>query len=336
MCLYDIIIFGIMKPCHTKEVHMFIVTGATGHIGNTVVRHLLSNHLEVRVLIRKMDDALKDLPIDIQIGDVFDDAFLDAHISPNDIVIHSAGYIDLLNKDRLLSFRTNYLGTKKIVDTCIAKKVRLVYISSVDAISKSKKGIVSEPLKMTPKTMKYNYAISKALATEYVLEHMSKDLNAIILYPSAVIGINDFKPSAAGKEIRSVLKHNYVFALRGGYNFIDVRDVAEAIYQAAISNKKDHIILSGYDKTIKELYHSIERASNTHKIIIPIPTLLVRLAVIFIPKYSQMMISTIQENYHYDNEKMRTYLLPNLIPFEKTMADTIKWLTDHHPTKKSI
>jgi len=314
---------------------MFIVTGATGHIGNTVVRHLLAHHLEVRVLIRKMDDALKDLPIDIQIGDVFDDAFLAAHISTNDILIHSAGYIDLLNIDRLQSFRTNYLGTKKIVDVCIEKKVRLVYISSVDAITKNKKGFVSEPKKIHPKLMKSNYAISKALATEYVLDHMSKDLNGIILYPSAVIGINDFKPSAAGKEILSVLKHRYVFALRGGYNFIDVRDVAEAIYQAAISNKRDHIILSGYDKTIKELYHSIERASNTHKIIIPLPTLLVRIAVIFTPKYSQMMISTIQENYHYDNEKMRTYLLPSLIPFEKTMADTIKWLYEHYPTKKS-
>jgi len=95
---------------------MFIVTGATGHIGNTVVKHLLAHHLEVKVLIRKMDEALKDLPIDIHIGDVFDDVFLDAHISSDDIVIHSAGYIDLLNKDRLLSFRTNYWGTKKIVD----------------------------------------------------------------------------------------------------------------------------------------------------------------------------------------------------------------------------
>jgi dihydroflavonol-4-reductase len=309
---------------------MFIVTGATGHIGNTVVKHLLAHHLEVKVLIRKMDEALKDLPIDIHIGDVFDDVFLDAHISSDDIVIHSAGYIDLLNKDRLLSFRTNYWGTKKIVDICIEKKARLVYISSVDAITKSKKGFVSEPNKMNPKMMKSNYAISKALATEYVLDHMSNDLDAIILYPSAVIGTNDFKPSAAGKEILSVLKNRYVFALRGGYNFIDVRDVAEAIYQAAISKKRDHIILSGYDKTIKELYHSIERASNTHKIIIPLPTWLVRLAVIFTPKYSQMMISTIQENYHYDNEKMRKYLLPNLIPFEKTMADTVFWLTNHH------
>jgi len=315
---------------------MIIVTGATGHIGNTVVRNLLFHDLEVKVLIRKMDDALKDLPIEIQIGDVFDDDFLDAHITSGDILIHSVGYIDLLNKDRLKSFRVNYWGTKKIVDICIEKKVRLVYISSVDAITKRKKGFVSEPERIEPKVMKSNYAISKALATEYVLEKMSQGLNAIILYPSAVIGINDFKPSAAGREILSVLRHKYVFALRGGYNFIDVRDVAEAIYQAAITNKKDHIILSGYDKTIKELYHSIERASNTHKIIIPLPTLLVRLAVIFTPKYSQMMISTIQENYHYDNHKMRTYLLPSLIPFEKTMADTIKWLNKNNPSKKSI
>ncbi|MBU1142327.1 MAG: NmrA family NAD(P)-binding protein, partial [Firmicutes bacterium] len=91
---------------------MYIVTGATGHIGNNVVRYLVSLNHEVRVLVRKYDDSLKDLPIEIKIGDVFTQTFLDESINPGDIVIHCAGFIDLMNIEKYQSFRTNYLGTK--------------------------------------------------------------------------------------------------------------------------------------------------------------------------------------------------------------------------------
>jgi dihydroflavonol-4-reductase len=311
---------------------MYIVTGATGHIGNNVVRYLVSLNQEVRVLVRKYDDSLKDMPIEIKIGDVFTQTFLDESINSGDIVIHCAGFIDLMNIEKYQSFRTNYLGTKRIADLCLRKNNRLVYISSVDAIPKKKRGLVSEPLELNPKQLKTYYAKSKALATDYIMSLMRTGLNSVILYPSAVIGIHDYKPSAAGREILSVMKHRIVFSLHGGYNFIDVRDVAKAIVIASNSSIIDHIILSNTDKTIHQLYTSIERATNTKKFIIPIPTFIARLAVLFTPRYSQMMISAIRDNYHYSNLKMKKYLLPTLIPFDDTIKDTTIWLPTRHKT----
>ncbi|MBU1142328.1 MAG: NAD-dependent epimerase/dehydratase family protein, partial [Firmicutes bacterium] len=266
------------------------------------------------------------------IGDVFTQTFLDESINPGDIVIHCAGFIDLMNIEKYQSFRTNYLGTKKIADLCLKKNNRLVYISSVDAIPKKKRGLVSEPLELNPKHLKTYYAKSKALATDYIMNLMRTGLNAVVLYPSAVIGIHDYKPSAAGREILSVMKHRIVFTLHGGYNFIDVRDVAKAIVVASSLSIKDHIILSNTDKTIHQLYISIEKATNTKKFIIPIPSLIARLAVIFTSRYSQMMISAIQDNYHYSNLKMKKYLLPTLIPFDETIKDTTIWLSSHDKT----
>jgi len=312
---------------------MYIVTGATGHIGNNVVRYLVSLNHPVRVLVRRYDDSLKNLPIDIKVGDVFNQAFLDESIHAGDIVIHCAGFIDLLNKEKYQSFRTNYQGTKRIADLCLRKNNRLVYISSVDAIPKKKRGIVSEPMDINPKKMKTYYAKSKALATNYILNQISLGLNAIILYPSAVIGINDFKPSAAGREILSVLRHSVLFSLRGGYNFIDVADVARAIVNASHSKIIDHIILSNTDLTIHELYEAIEVATNTKKFIIPIPSFIARLAVLFTSKYSQMMISAIQDNYHYSNDKMKKYLLSDLTPFNITIEKTVSWLQEHYKEK---
>ena len=309
---------------------MYIVTGATGHIGNNVVRHLISLNQEVRVLIRKYDESLKNLSIDIKIGDIFSPIFLDESIHEGDIVIHCAGFIDLLNKEKYQSFRTNYQGTKRITDICLRKNNRFIYISSVDAIPKKKRGLVLEPLKLNPKLMKTYYAKSKALATDYIFNKIQCGLNAMILYPSAVIGINDFKPSAAGREILNVMRHRIVFSLKGGYNFIDVTDVAKAIVIASNSNLIDHIILSNTDQTIHQLYEAIESATNTKKFIIPIPSFIARLAVLFTTKYSQMMISAIQDNYHYGNEKMRKYLLSELTPFHQTIKNTIAWLQEHN------
>lgn len=309
---------------------MYIVTGATGHIGNNLVRYLLSQNKEVRVLARRYDDSLKDLSIEIKIGDIFSSTFIEESIHEGDIVIHCAGFIDLLNKEKYQSFRTNYQGTKRITDICLRKKNRFIYISSVDAIPKKKRGLVSEPLEIYPKKLKTYYAKSKALATNYVLKQIQLGLNAMILYPSAVIGIHDYKPSAAGREILNVVKHRIVFSLKGGYNFIDVLDVARAIYTASNIDLIDHIILSNTDRTIHQLYEAIENATHTNKFIIPIPSFIARLAVLFTPKYSQMMISAIKDNYQYNNEKMRKHLLPKLTPFDQTINDTVSWLINHY------
>jgi len=306
---------------------MYVVTGATGHIGNNIVRHLVEHNENVRVLIRNNNQSLADLPIEVKVNSFFDIPFLDANILTDDIVIHSAGYIDLLNRDKMTTFRTNYQLTKRIVDLCLKKKVRLVYISSVDVIPKHKKGPVLEPIDLNLRIDHQYYRSSKALATKYVLSQMENGLNAIILYPSAVIGPHDYKPSAAGKEMMRVAKSRVAFSLKGGYNFIDVRDVAKAVYTASKIELIDHIILSGYKKKIRELYESIEKATQIPKFIISLPIWLIRLAIVFTPNYTHIMITSLRENSNYSQDKMKKYLISELIPFDQTISDTINWLT---------
>lgn len=71
---------------------------------------------------------------------------------------------------------------------------------------------------------------------------INDNLKAMIVYPSAVLGINDFKPSAIGREIKRTFKRRVCFYFHGGYNFVDVSDVAEALMQ-------------GITKTQRFLYH---------------------------------------------------------------------------------
>src|SRR5690606_13147503 len=113
--------------------------------------------------------------------------------------------------------------TKRLVKIALNKSCRFIYISSVDILSKPKKGAVYEPDSFDSCPNKSHYQTSKWLATKYVDDHIQKGLDGIIIYPSAVIGPYDFKPSKVGIELKKLMKHHILFSIRGGYNFIDSR-----------------------------------------------------------------------------------------------------------------
>lgn len=313
---------------------VFIVTGATGHIGNNIVRYLLKQGEQVKVLVRKIDQSLEGLTIAYAMHEEFDDRFLEQEINEHDIIIHCAAFIDLMNKKPLTTFRTNVGLTKRLLEIAKRKSNRFIYLSSVDVIPKHKRGLIKEPLQIDEKKSKSYYKTSKAIATNLVLKAIQEGLNGMVLYPAAVVGIHDYKPSAAGREILHVIRHQFLFSLHGGYNFIDVEDIAKAAYRGATSTICDHIILSAHEITIKGLYMAIERLTKKPKWIIPLPIIIVRLAILFSRKYSQMMITTIQENYHYDQQKMRDVLHIIPKPLDQTLKETIQWLDLHYPSQK--
>ena len=58
----------------------YIITGATGHIGNNLVRKLISLNQEVKVLVRKIDRSIENLPIEYCVGNIFNEEFLNKNI----------------------------------------------------------------------------------------------------------------------------------------------------------------------------------------------------------------------------------------------------------------
>ena len=106
----------------------YVITGATGHIGNNLARSLIQNHKEVVILTRRMDRAIEGLHAKFIVGDIFDDSFLDNHIRENDIVIHLAGVIDIKNNKMDETYKINYELTKKLVDICMNKNIKDLFI----------------------------------------------------------------------------------------------------------------------------------------------------------------------------------------------------------------
>ena len=147
----------------------YIITGATGHIGNNLVRKLISLNQEVKVLVRKIDRSIENLPIEYCVGNIFNEEFLNTHITSNDIVIHLAGIIDIKNKNKEQVYKINYEGANLIANICLNKKVKkYIFCSSVDALEMKKNEYIKEPEYIDIDKIEGNYGKSKALATTYL------------------------------------------------------------------------------------------------------------------------------------------------------------------------
>jgi dihydroflavonol-4-reductase len=326
----DIFLKGVLR--------MIIVTGATGHIGNSVIRLLRDKKESFRILARKSGPGLEEFQDVLRIGDLFDPRFLTAEVHPGDVLIHLAGLIDLTNQKKEEMKQVNEEGTRIITDFCFQTGVKLVYTSSVDAIAKKDaKSLVNEPTEFYPESFKKSvYSATKAAGTAYVYDKMTHNgMNAVILYPSAVFGVHDYKPSAIGKEIRACLDKNILFYFSGGYDFIDVRDTAMAIYQAAIRPVRGSYILSGYPVTIREFFAEIAKNLDQKVHLIRIPVAIARIGAIFLPDVSQMMVDALVDNYNYVNTRMKTDLLPELIPFSQSVRDTVEWFKKESTTTRN-
>lgn len=306
---------------------MIIITGATGHIGNNFARLLKQNNVPFKMLLRKPHRSIENIECIKSYGDIFDIHFLTQEVQSNDIFVHFAGFIDLKNQYFDEAYYINDLGTRIIIDYCKDHDVKFVYTSSVDVIEKSKNSTrIGEPTTFHPEQHFSFYAKTKASATKYLYElSQNQEIDTLIFYPSAVIGINDFKPSAAGKAIAFASRKKCLIGIHGGYNFIDVEDCVEAIYQAILLQKQGSYILSGHNASIKEIYHLISKIKQRKKVVFTLSNWFLKVCVKLVPGFTKVMIEALLDNYQYDNTKMRSELLSQLTPLETTLKKTILW-----------
>jgi uncharacterized protein YbjT (DUF2867 family) len=94
---------------------MNLITGATGHIGNTLARQLLARGQKVRAFIRpgKNPTALEGLKIEYAYGNILDPDSLQRALEGVDVVYHLAARISIVSGPDPETVRVNLDGTRK-------------------------------------------------------------------------------------------------------------------------------------------------------------------------------------------------------------------------------
>ena len=138
-------------------MHRVLVTGATGFIGQCLVKHLISQGCRVRALVRDPVKAAK-LPAEVECcyGTLEQSTSLTTACQDIDTVFHLAGHAHAWSeKDAVASQKhqaVNLEGTKTLLVAAQAAHVqRLVYFSTIKAVADSLDAI-DEDFDALPKT----------------------------------------------------------------------------------------------------------------------------------------------------------------------------------------
>jgi dihydroflavonol-4-reductase len=323
---------------------MIVVTGATGHIGNVLVRRLVEEGKDVRALVPPFEDAspIEGLPVEVRQGDVRDlDSLVEA-FQGADVVYHLAGMISIMPGEDPRLYQVNVLGTKNVVEACMRTGVRrLVYVSSIHALKEPPKGtVVDESCPFDPDSVLGYYARTKALATLEVLKGVESGLDAVVVCPTGVVGPYDYRISEVGAMILRFLKRKLAAYVEGAYDFVDVRDVAEGLLLASeYGQRGETYILSGEQITVREMLEVLEKASGVRAPSLKIPKSISRtvgkLAQIYhrltrtTPIFTSYSIEVLDSNSLVSHEKASRELGFAPRPVRESIADAVGWFRKH-------
>jgi dihydroflavonol-4-reductase len=317
-----------------------LVTGATGHIGNVLVRQLVEKGEKVRVLIPPFEDDLPLQGLDVEkvSGDVCRlDSLLEA-FKGIDTVYHLAGIISITSGRGELLQKVNVGGTSNVAEACLKSGVnRLVYTSSIHALNEPPHGIViDESCRFDPDNVLGAYAKCKALASLEVQSAIRRGLNAVIVCPTGVIGPYDFRISEMGQLILDFIRRKLKAYMDGAYDFADVRDVARGIRLAGMKGRPGEIyILSGEQVTVPQLMKILEEITGVKAPSFKVPSWLARSASMITPLYYGLVkgrqlfttysVDVLASNSLVTSEKARVELGYATRSARESIADAVSW-----------
>lgn len=236
------------------------VTGASGHLGANVVRTLLQHGHRVRAIVHHCTRGIDGLPVEQVFADVLNLNSLQLVLAGTDMVIHLAGKISIVTWDREQVEAINITGVKNVVAACLSTGVkRFVHVSSIHSHEQAPlKEELNESRPLVDSRHAAIYDSSKARGEQMVREGMQNGLNAIIINPTGIIGPYDFEPSLFGAGLLTFARGNIPLTIGGGFDWVDARDVAEGILQAAeLAPFGEKYLLAGHWVTLHQVAHQV-------------------------------------------------------------------------------
>ena len=182
------------------------------------------------------------------------------------------------------------------------------------------------------------YSKSKVQANNIVLDAVKNSgLDACIVLPSAIMGPNDPFNAPINSAIRRFLNNKLPAITKGGYNIVDVRDVAKGILSVLENGKPgESYFLTGRYVSVKELIEIAGKEANKKPIKNKVPHFVIKAASPFIeahakshhkaPLFTGFSMDCLMQNSNYSCNKARKELGYEPRPLEETMKDTIDWM----------
>jgi len=320
---------------------MWLVTGATGHVGNVLIRRLLARGEKVRALILPGEsrESISGLSIEAVEGDILNARAVLESMRGVKGVFHLAGVISIMPGPNPVVRNVNVEGTKNAILAAKEHGAKMIYTSSIHAIQRVENGVIDESVPYDMNNPYGAYDRSKAEATLEVLNAAQAGLDAVVACPTGVIGPYDFRGSMMGAVIHDAATAKPTLYVDGAYDFVDVRDVAEGLISAAESGQRgESYILSGQKISIRFLLETVREITGRDFFQIKIPFSLAKFAAMFTPMYYQFANETprftpyslevLKSNSNISHAKATKAFGYQPRSLNETIRDAVKWFLD--------
>jgi dihydroflavonol-4-reductase len=329
---------------------MNLVTGATGHLGNVLVRELLAQGQAVRVLVLPGEDcrAIQGLLIERVEGDITRPDTLPAAMDGISNVYHMAALVSIIPGQEYLLNKINVEGTQNMLDAARKANVRrLIYTSSIHALERPPEGVtINENLPFDPRNPAGAYDRTKAEASLLVQQAVQEGLDAVIVCPTGVIGPYDYRRSEMGEMILEWMSKKVSLLIEGFFDFVDVRDVARGHILACENGRTgETYILAGERIRVEKICRIVKEVSHAYSPVIKIP---LSLALFFTnytqlyyqlsktrPRFTRYSLETLVSNSKISSEKARQQLGYRARSLQESLRDTVYWWLENRRLIKS-
>lgn len=333
-------------------MNIAFVTGATGLLGNHIVRQLTQQGIKVRALVRskqKADLQLGGLPhVTLVTGDMIDVDGFAHHLAGCDVLFHTAAYFRESYQggqhwEKLHAI--NVEGTTNLLEAAYTQGIRrMIHISSIAVLHGPRHALIHEEMRRDADTTRDDYYRSKILSDEradaFVAAH--HDVHLSFVLPGWMHGPGDYGPTSAGQFTLDYIQGKLPAIPPGSISFVDARDVAHAALTAVTRGERGaRYLAAGHPMNMAEVTACYERVTN-----IPAPTRT-------LPKWLMLMIAYLYEGYgritgkpvlisvaavrmmideeerhRFDHTKSLEALGLEFRPPEDTLRDEIAWMRE--------
>jgi dihydroflavonol-4-reductase len=241
------------------------VTGATGLLGNAIVRHLTqAGHSSIALVRRRPDpEVFRDVAVELVQGDLSNGKAIDAAIGVADAVIHCAALIHVGWQNLEQSLNVNRDGTRAVIEAAIRHSKKLVHVGTVNTLAVGAVDAPADettPLNADTEQIPCSYVVSKRIGVKEVWSGVDRGLRATIVHPGFMLGPWDWKPSS-GRMVVELARAWRPLCPSGGCSLCDSRDVAAAAVAAIELGGDDgrEYILAGENLSYQRLWSEIAR-----------------------------------------------------------------------------
>ncbi|MGE4530193.1 MAG: hopanoid-associated sugar epimerase [Acidithiobacillus sp.] len=324
-----------------------LLTGASGFVGGAVLRRLLAEGLEVRVLHRQGADSSNWEGLDVEpvLGDLTDGPSLDKAVAGCGAVFHVAADYRLWVPEPEAMYTANVGGSERLARAALDAGVeRFVYTSSVAVLGHYADGrITDEAVPSALEDMIGHYKRSKFLAEAALMQLCQTEAAPIVIVnPSMPVGPADRKPTPTGRMVRDAAAGKIPAYVDTGLNVVHVDDVALGHWQAFLQGVPgQRYILGGDNLSLAGILTRIAGLTGQRSPWLRLPRrslyplawaaeTVVRMRGRGTPLVTRDELRMAAHTMYFSSEKAEAALGYRHRPAEEALRDAVQWFAAHH------